>query len=89
MYLGGNLKMVFYTREGFHLCDEFEALLQASLNCRGLHYQRIDVDKNPALKERFGKRVPVLEINGEVAAEGRSSPAAMEGCIEAFLKKIS
>jgi predicted PurR-regulated permease PerM len=88
LYLGGNLAILFYTREGCPLCDEFEALLQAFLNCRGLHYQRIDVDQNPAVKERFGKRIPVLEINGELAAEGRTTPAALKECIEVFLKKI-
>ena len=29
LYLGRNLDLVFYTREGCLLCDEFEALLQA------------------------------------------------------------
>jgi predicted PurR-regulated permease PerM len=89
LYLGANLEILFYTREGCLLCDEFEALLQAFLNCRGLHYQRIDVDQNSAVKERFGKRVPVLQINGAVVAEGRTSPAALEECLEVALKKIS
>jgi hypothetical protein len=38
----------------------------------------VDVDRSPALKERFGSRVPVLEINGKVVAEGRMTSAELE-----------
>jgi hypothetical protein len=62
LYLGRNLDIVFYPREGCLLCDEFEVLLQASPRCRGLQYERIDIDRNPKAQDRFGKRIPVLEI---------------------------
>ena len=87
LYLGSDLDLRFYTRQGCLLCDEFEALLEPALDCRGFHYQRIDVDQDPEAKERFGKRVPVLEANGEVVAEGRTTPAALEQRIEDYLGK--
>ena len=87
LYLGVDLEICFYTRKGCLLCDEFEAILEPVLNCRGFHYQRIDVDLDPGVKERFGKRVPVLEINGELVAEGPTSPAGLEQRIEDYLKK--
>ncbi len=87
LYLGVDLEICFYTRKGCLLCDEFEAILEPVLNCRGFHYQRIDVDLDPGAKERFGKRVPVLEINGDLVAEGPTSPAGLEQRIEDYLKK--
>jgi hypothetical protein len=87
--LGTKLEILFYTREGCLLCDEFEAILEALLSCRGLAYQRIDVGQNLPAKERFGKRIPVLAINGEVAAEGRTTPASLEDRVDVILKKIS
>ena len=89
LYLGKNLDILFYTREGCLLCDEFEALLQVSLDCRGLQYERIDIDRNPEARDRFGKRIPVLEIEGEVAAEGRVTPAILGKKIEDLLGKNS
>ena len=80
---------VFIPGKACLLCDEFEALLQPALNCRGFHYRRIDVDSDLAAKERFGKRIPVLEINGEVVAEGHTTPAGLDQRIENFLKRIS
>jgi len=87
LYLGADLDLRFYTREGCLLCDEFEALLESALKGRGVQYQRIDVDQDPETKERFGKRVPVFEVNGQVVAEGRTTPADLEQRIEDFLKK--
>ena len=71
--------ILFYTRETCLLCDEFEALLQASLQDRGFRYERIDIDRNPGAKDRYGRRIPVLEIDGEVVAEGRVTPLAWNG----------
>ena len=79
--------ILFYARETCLLCDEFEALLQASLQDRGFHYERIDIDRNPGAKDRYGRRIPVLEIDGEVVAEGRVTPPGLERKIEAFLGK--
>ncbi|MBU1209411.1 MAG: AI-2E family transporter [Proteobacteria bacterium] len=78
LYLGLNLEPIFYTREGCSLCEEFELLLQPLLECRGIHFRRLDVNGLPDLKERFGSRVPVLEINGKVVAEGRVSGPELE-----------
>ena len=86
LYLGPNPEPVFYTREGCPLCEEFELILQPLLDCRGIHFRRVDIDLSPALKERFGSRVPVLEINGKIVAEGRVSPSEMEKRLEGEIK---
>ena len=86
LYLGLNPEPIFYTREGCSLCEEFELILQQLLDCRGIHFRRVDIDLSPALKERFGSRVPALEIHGQIVAEGRVSPSELEKRLEGELK---
>ena len=84
LYLGSSPEVNFYTREKCPLCEEFELMLQPLLDRRGVAFQRVDVERTPALKERFGSRVPVLEVNGKVMAEGRMQP----GDLEQHLQKV-
>jgi len=58
---------VLYTRRGCRLCEEAEDLLAALR----LIPQLVDVDADASLAARYGLRVPVLEIDGLVVAEGR------------------
>jgi glutaredoxin len=59
--------VLLYTRHGCRLCEEAEDLLAAV----GLSPRLVDVDADEALVARYGLRVPVLEIEGVVVAEGR------------------
>jgi hypothetical protein len=62
--------LVLYVRQGCHLCDQF--LLELSLEfgpaieCLPV----LDVDQDADLAVRFGLRVPVLELGGQVICEG-------------------
>jgi len=87
IYVGAGREIVFYTRDGCSLCEEFERTLKPLLERRAIDFMRLNVDSSPVLKERFGSRVPVLEINGEVAAEGRVIPAELEQRLEGLLPK--
>ena len=61
------LKVVLYTRHGCHLCDDALVLLQK----HGLQPQLVDIDGDPALRERYTECVPVVEINGKERFRGR------------------
>lgn len=61
------MDFVLYTRRGCHLCEEAEDLL-GSL---GLDIRLVDVDAAAALRDRYGLRVPVLELDGRPLVEGR------------------
>jgi glutaredoxin len=58
---------VVYTRQGCHLCEDARAMLQAE----GFRVREVDVDGDPALRERHGECVPVVEIDGKVRFRGR------------------
>jgi glutaredoxin len=59
--------MRLYTRRGCRLCEEAEDMLAAL----GYAAEIVDVDADPADAGCYGLRVPVLEIDGCVVAEGR------------------
>jgi glutaredoxin len=66
------------TRAGCHLCDDMARLLDDVLVGRGLAYETIDVDRDAALRDRFGESVPVLLRDGRVVAKVRTDRAQLE-----------
>ena len=58
---------VLYSRRGCHLCEAAEDLLEMLRPGVML----VDVDADPATRDRYGLRVPVLEIDGVPMVEGR------------------
>jgi glutaredoxin len=66
------------TRAGCHLCDDMARLLDDVLPRRGLDYESVDVDGDPALRERFGQSVPVLLRDDSVVAKVRTDRAQLE-----------
>jgi glutaredoxin len=60
-------RAVLYTRQGCHLCDDARRLLEE----QGLTPECIDIDENPALRQRFDTCVPVVEIDGKIRFRGR------------------
>ena len=65
-----------YTRAGCHLCEE----AQAMLNRYGIRPELVDIDRNPALFERYDECVPVVFIDGIERFRGRVN--------EVLLKRI-
>lgn len=64
----------FLTRSACTLCDDAEEWLTGASRRLGVSVERIDVDGDPTLAERFGAVVPVLRTpEGVVFAEGRWS----------------
>lgn len=60
-------------RSGCGLCDEARATLRAL----GVDFEDRDVDDDPYLYQLFTYRVPVVLVDGRVAAEGRLSAASL------------
>ncbi len=88
-YLGTGTEIIFYTRKGCSLCEEFERLLKPMLERHGYDFRRVDVDSSGVLQERFGSRVPALEVNGKVVAEGRVTAKELEHRLEGALEEFS
>ena len=53
-----------YYRDGCHLCEEMAAVLYRGWPQMLDDVAWIDVDRDPALAERYGLRIPVLVVDG-------------------------
>jgi len=62
--------LVLYVREGCHLCDQFLMELSLELGPIVERLAVVDVGGDPELAIRYGLRVPVLAVAGEVLCEG-------------------
>ena len=75
------LRVVVYTRQGCHLCEEAEELLKR----HGLSPTMVDIDADPALAERYTDCVPVVLIDDRERFRGRVN----EVLLKRLLKKGS
>jgi len=63
-------RVVLYTREQCHLCDDAKAVLNKYRSeLPGI--EEVDIDDDPDLVAEFGDWVPVIEIDGKVRFKGR------------------
>ena len=60
-------RVTVYSRQGCHLCDDAVSLLARF----GLSPTVVDIDADPALRERYTDCVPVVEIDGRERFRGR------------------
>ena len=68
------LSFTMYSRPGCSLCEEMLEELAALPAAQGIAVQVTDVDRDPALRERYGHKIPVLLLAGELVCHGRLDP---------------
>ncbi len=56
--------VTLYSRNDCHLCEQAAQQLQALSPAFGLALRTIDIDADPALRRRYGDRVPVVALRG-------------------------
>jgi hypothetical protein len=76
------VRLVLYTRKGCHLCDEMKSEIARAGLGGACALSEVDVDLDPALVERHGRSVPVLEIDGRPAFKGRLTAADLRRKVE-------
>ena len=59
-----------YARPDCHLCDEARDELLA-IRAAGAEFrlEEVDIERDEGLLRRFGERIPVIEVEGEVVSE--------------------
>ncbi len=75
-------KVLIYKKENCRLCDDAESILERIKKEKKFFLERIMLEPNTDLFERFGNKVPVVFINGKVVLEFKLDEAA-------FLRKLS
>lgn len=74
--------VVVYTRDDCPLCDEAKSTLMNYTEFIPPPVE-VDVSADPDLVDRFGDKIPVVEIDGEVRFKGRVSEVLLRRQIEA------
>ncbi len=68
-------RFLLYSRPGCGLCEELLAELAALPAARGIAVDVVDVDSDAAARMRFGHKIPVLLLGGELVCHGRLDAA--------------
>lgn len=76
-----NGRLTLYTRRDCCLCEEMKTAIRTVAKEFPLEFDEIDVDREPALAEKFGAQVPVLFIDGRKVFKYRVT-------VEALRKKL-
>ncbi|MBY0525431.1 MAG: glutaredoxin family protein [Gemmataceae bacterium] len=79
----GHLRLIMFTRKGCHLCDDAWHLLEAARQKYGFLLESVDVDREAALLEKYGGKVPVIEVNGKMRFWGRINRVLLERLLRA------
>ena len=64
-------EMILYTTVGCHLCEQAEGVIKAVVNPSdgdADQLRKVDIADSPELMERYGIRIPVLQL-GDTGAE--------------------
>ena len=56
--------VTFYTRKGCHLCERAESIVAEARKKIPFDLEIVDIDRSPALKEKYTVEVPVIAIDG-------------------------
>ena len=73
-------EIVFYYRNGCHLCEEMAAGLHAGWPSVFDRLTWIDVDESAELREKYGEMVPVLLVDGELICRFMLDPDSVSRC---------
>jgi glutaredoxin len=61
--------LTLYGKPGCHLCHDAHEVVRRALLNRDVSLEEVDITLDPALFARYGERIPVLELDGEVLFE--------------------
>jgi predicted PurR-regulated permease PerM len=84
-YQGEGPTLVVYLRANSPPCREFRNVVESHLKKRGVSARVVEVSSSRRLEKSFGARVPLLEINGEIVAEGQIEPHTLEALLHEVL----
>lgn len=75
-------RVVIYTREGCHLCDQAKDVLWSYRSWLP-EIEEVDITKDPKLVEQFGEQIPVVEIDDQVRFRGQVNEILLRRMIDA------
>jgi glutaredoxin len=61
--------LTLYGKPGCHLCHDAREVVRRTLLGRDVELEEVDITLDPATFARYGERIPVLELDGELLFE--------------------
>ena len=74
-------RVTLYSRAGCHLCDEARYVVSAVCDELGEAFVEVDIDEDPALRERFTEEVPVTFVDGRQHDFWRVDPTRLTAAL--------
>lgn len=71
-------RLQLYTRAGCHLCDELLAAARPITDRHGVSIEKVDIDTDLELLQRYRLDIPVLTMDGEEICRHRLDADALE-----------
>ena len=62
-------RLTLYAKPGCHLSHDAREVVKRALLGRDVALEEVDITLDPALFARYGERIPVLELDGEILFE--------------------
>ena len=75
------MQLTLYGRKDCCLCDDMAEVVAVVAAEQGVGVQKVDVDDDPALAERYGHEVPVLCVGTQKIISGRVSARALRALL--------
>jgi glutaredoxin len=72
------VRVTLYSRPGCHLCDDARAVLVRL----GVPFEEVDIDADADLQRVYFIRVPVIEVDGRIVAEGNLHDVPLKDLLE-------
>jgi hypothetical protein len=72
------VELRLYTKADCPLCTELAAELARARLARPYTLVEVDIEGDAELHARYGRSIPVLELEGRVLAKGRAGAAELE-----------
>jgi glutaredoxin len=66
--------VVVYSRKSCHLCDVVKDTLVQLHGQAAFQWREVDIDTDPALRQKYNEEVPVIFINGRKAFKYHMDP---------------
>ena len=61
--------LTLYGKPGCHLCHDAREVVKRALLQHDVRLEEVDISLDPLLFRRYGERIPVLELDGELLFE--------------------
>jgi hypothetical protein len=72
------MRFLLYSRPGCGLCEEMLSDLSGMASASDVPIDVVDVDLEPSARARYGHKIPVLLLAGELVCHGRLDPEEVD-----------